>query len=102
MLMYTHLQVNLSISYAVSFITATLIGFIGHSIFTFKIGRLFKRNALFFSVQAVCALVLGYLAVSSLIGAGFQPATAKVIQLVLIFFFNVMFGKIISFRSWIK
>lgn len=99
MLMYTHFKLDLSISYAVSFITATLIGFIGHSIFTFKIGRLFKRNALFFSVQASCALVLGYLVVSSLIGSGFQPAVAKSTQLVLIFFFNVTFGKFLSFRK---
>jgi putative flippase GtrA len=97
--MYTYLQLNLSVSYVISFLTATLIGFIGHSIFTFKVGRLFRRNALLFSVQASCALVLGYLAVSSLIGAGFQPAIAKAIQLVLIFFFNVMFGKMISFKS---
>ena len=99
MLMYSHLQLNLSISYVVSFITATLIGFIGHSIFTFKVGRLYKRNALLFSIQASCALVLGYLAVSTLIGAGFQPAVAKAAQLVLIFFFNVTFGKFLSFRK---
>ena len=99
MLMFTHLELNLSLSYVVSFVTATLIGFVGHSIFTFKVGRLYKRNALLFSVQASCALILGYLAVSSLINAGFQPAIAKVTQLILIFFFNVTFGKFLSFRK---
>ena len=102
MLMYTYLQLNLFASYVVSFLTATMIGFIGHSMFTFKLGRLFKRNAFLFSVQASCALVLGYLVVSSLIGAGFRPAVAKATQLVLIFFFNAMFGKMFTFKSWIK
>jgi putative flippase GtrA len=98
MLMYTYLQLNLFVSFAVSFLSATLIGFIGHSMFTFKLGRLFKRNAILFSVQASCALILGYLVVSSLIDAGFQPAVAKANQLVLIFFFNAMFGKMITFK----
>lgn len=99
MLMFTYMNLNLPFSYLTSFITATLIGFVGHSIFTFRIGRLYKRNAIIFAVQASCAIVIGYIIVSSLIDIGLQPAFAKAIQLVLIFFFNVMFGEFLSFKK---
>jgi putative flippase GtrA len=97
--MFSYIRFNLPLSYITSFIIATFIGFIGHSFFTFRIGRLYKRNALLFSVQASCALALGYLVVSSLINTGFHPALAKSVQLISIFFFNVTFGKFLSFKE---
>jgi putative flippase GtrA len=99
MLMFSYMRFNLPFSYIASFVIATFIGFIGHSIFTFKVGRLYKRNALFFSVQASCALALGYLIVSLLINYGFYPSLAKGVQLCLIFCFNITFGKFLSFRK---
>lgn len=98
-LLYTFLKLNLPFSYITSFIIATLIGFVGHSFFTFKVGRLYIRNALIFSVQASCALSIGYLLISLLINGGLHPALAKVIQLFSVFFFNVTFGKFFSFRN---
>ena len=46
--------------------------------------------------------MLGYLIVASLIHAGTLPALAKAIQLVIIFFFNVIFGKMVSFKKNLK
>lgn len=102
LLFYTHLKVGLPMSYVVSFTTATVIGFLGHSFFTFKVGELRHRNAVFFIIQALCALMLGYLIVASLIHAGTLPALAKAFQLVIIFFFNVIFGKMVSFKKNLK
>lgn len=98
-LLFSYLGLPLPVAYIFSFCVATCIGFVGHSIFTFKVGRLYRRNALFFVIQACCALMLGYLIVSSLIQSGMFPSFAKGIQLVLIFFFNVFFGKFLSFKK---
>ena len=98
-LMLTYLNLKLSISYVVSFVVATAIGFVGHSMFTFRVGRLRKRNAAMFIIQAACAMALGYLIVSGLISSGIMPAMAKAIQLVIILFFNVSFGKFVSFKK---
>jgi len=102
LLLFTHLKVGLPISYVISFAIATVIGFLGHSFFTFEVGELRQRNAVFFFIQAMCALALGYLIVAGLIHAGTMPAIAKGSQLVMIFFFNVTFGKIVSFRKNVK
>ena len=102
LLLFTHLKVGLPISYVTSFAVATAIGFLGHSFFTFEVGELRQRNAVFFFIQALCALALGYLIVAGLIHAGTMPAIAKGFQLVMIFFFNVTFGKMVSFRKNVK
>ena len=100
LLLFTYLKVGLPISYFISFAIATVVGFLGHSFFTFEIGEFRQRNAIFFLIQALCALALGYLIVAGLIHAGTMPAIAKIFQLVIIFFFNVTFGKVISFRKF--
>lgn len=102
LLFYTHLKVGLPMSYVVSFTAATVIGFLGHSFFTFEVGELRQRNAVFFIIQALCALMLGYLIVASLIHAGTLPALAKAFQLAIIFFFNVIFGRMVSFKKNLK
>ena len=101
-LLFTNLKLALPIAYFVSFTVATVIGFLGHSLFTFEVGKLRQRNALFFVIQAFCALLLGYLIVSCLIHLGALPAIAKAFQLMIIFFFNVVFGKMVSFKKHAK
>lgn len=76
-----------------------MIGFIGHSLFTFRTGGFYKRNALFFIIQASVALLLGYLILSNLIHLGLKAAVAKVFQLGCVFFFNISFGKLLSFKK---
>ena len=98
-LMYSLIGFNLGTSYITSFVIATFIGFIGHSFFTFKVGGLYIRNALLFFIQASCAISLGYIFVLFLIKTGLHPAIAKGLQLISIFFFNVTFGKLFSFKK---
>lgn len=96
---YNTLALNLQVSYIASFVSATMIGFVGHSLFTFRTGGFYKRNAFFFLLQASIALLLGYLILSNLIFWGVKAALAKIIQLGCVFFFNLSFGKLLSFKK---
>jgi putative flippase GtrA len=93
------LETPLWFAHSLSFISATSVGFVMHSHFTFSIGRLRKRNALFFSVQASIALVLGFFILREMVNHEIPVMVAKFCQLCLTFFFNVLFGKFISFKK---
>jgi hypothetical protein len=97
--LYSHLKFNLLPSYLISFFAASSIGFWGHSIFSFKLGKTYIKNSIFFIIQILSALSLGYLLVSLFIESGIKPAFAKAAQLIIIFSFNVIFGKMISFKK---
>ena len=86
-------------AHCASFISATIVGFVMHSHFTFAVGHLRKRNALFFAIQASIALTLGYLILIEMINYEVPIMVAKCSQLCVTFFFNVLFGKFISFKK---
>ena len=97
--LYYLADVGLTVSHVVSFVLASSVGFVGHSYFTFKVGSLLMINGLFFCVQAFIALCLGYYVLSTLVSMGLNPAITKVVQLFCVFFFNVSFGRFISFKK---
>ncbi|QDD07085.1 hypothetical protein FIT65_04515 [Candidatus Methylopumilus planktonicus] len=99
LLLFSYLKFNLLASYVLSFSVATVIGFWGHSIFTFRLGQAYKKNAFFFIFQALSALSIGYFIVFLLIRSGIEPVFAKAFQLIIIFSFNVTFGKMVSFKK---
>jgi putative flippase GtrA len=90
---------TLLVGHVIAFSCATMIGFVLHSFFTFSVGRLRLRNAMFFGVQALIALAIGYQILKLLVLAGIHPMLAKVLQLGATFFFNVLFGKFFSFKK---
>lgn len=90
---------TLLVSHVIAFSCATMIGFVLHSFFTFSVGRLRYRNAAFFGVQALIALAIGYQILKLLVAMGMHPMLAKVLQLGATFFFNVLFGKFLSFKK---
>lgn len=90
---------TLLVSHVIAFGCATVIGFVLHSFFTFSVGRLRYRNAMFFAIQALIALVIGYQILKLLVTMGIHPMFAKVLQLGATFFFNVLFGKFLSFKK---
>ena len=98
-LLYVELKNKLIISQSISFLVASMIGFIGHSIFTFKIGALYRRNALYFAMQISLAFIIGYTIIYNLILINISPALSKIIQLILVFIFNITFGKLITFKK---
>ena len=91
--------VTLLVSHIVAFSCATILGFVLHSFFTFSVGRLSYRNAVFFGVQALIAMAIGYQILKLLVEMGFHPMFAKILQLGATFFFNVLFGKFLSFKK---
>ncbi len=90
---------TLLVSHVIAFSCATMIGFVLHSFFTFSVGRLRYRNAMFFAIQALIALAIGYQLLKLLVTMGVHPMLAKVLQLGATFFFNVLFGKFLSFKK---
>lgn len=86
-------------SHVIAFGSATILGFVLHSFFTFSVGRLRYRNAMFFGVQALIALAIGYQILKLLVAMGIHPMFAKILQLGVTFFFNVLFGKFLSFKK---
>lgn len=90
---------TLLVSHVIAFSCATMIGFVLHSFFTFAVGRLRYRNAMFFAIQALIALAIGYQILKLLVTMGIHPMLAKVLQLGVTFFFNVLFGKFLSFKK---
>lgn len=90
---------TLLVSHVIAFSCATMIGFVLHSFFTFSVGRLRYRNAMFFAIQALIALAIGYQILKLLVTMGAHPMLAKVLQLGATFFFNVLFGKFLSFKK---
>jgi len=86
-------------SHVMAFSCATILGFVLHSHFTFSIGKLRYRNAMFFCLQGIIALAIGYQILKLLVTMGTNPMFAKVLQLGATFFFNVLFGKFLSFKN---
>lgn len=86
-------------SHVIAFSCATILGFVLHSFFTFSVGRLRYRNAMFFGIQALIALAIGYQILKLLVMMGIHPMLAKIFQLGVTFFFNVLFGKFLSFKK---
>jgi len=100
LLLFTSLQSTLFISHFFSFTIASLIGFLGHSYFTFKVGYLNSKNLIYFIMQATISLLLGYLLLLFFIdNLSLNALIAKIIQLCLVFNFNFIFGKYISFKK---
>lgn len=100
--LFSLVKLGLNFSYIFSFVSATLVGFVGHTFFTFKVGKLSKRNGAFFLIQSCISLGLGYSIVFILLKLGFIASVSKLIQLAITFIFNVLFGKYISFRLHLK
>ena len=100
LLMFKFVLTTLFASHFVSSCCATLVGFVGHSYYTFEIGYLHKVNLIYFIVQVTLALFLGYLILNFFINTLFlSPSLSKIIQLCLVFNFNFYFGKTISYKK---
>jgi len=98
--LFNNMNSNLFLSHFLSFITATALGFIGHSFYTFKIGYLYKKNLYFFIIQALISLNIGFILLYTFINIlNFESSISKFLQLCLIFNFNFIYGKFISFKK---
>ena len=92
LLIFKFILAPLFASHFISFCSATLVGFLGHSYYTFEIGYLHKVNLIYFIIQVTLALFLGYLILTFFINTlSLSPLLSKIIQLCLVFNFNFYF-----------
>lgn len=94
-----YLNTSITLAYALAFSIATLVGFFGHTYFTYEVGRLHLKNALLFVLQATTSFLIGYFLLMLLLGLGLPVMLSKLIQLGLVFFFNVSIGKFLTFKK---
>lgn len=94
-----YFKMSVTLAYALAFAAATTVGFFGHTYFTFGVGRFHLKNALLFIIQATLSFLAGYLLLKGLIGLGFPVMAAKLVQLGLVFFFNLSAGKLLTFKK---
>ena len=93
-------KINLFFSYFFSFMIAFLVGIIGHTYFTFSLGIISKRSFYLFIIQCAIAFILGYFIVQTLLDLHFTALLSKSIQLAIVFFFNLIFGKNFNFKKY--
>jgi len=78
---------------------AFLVGIIGHTYFTFSLKIFSKRSFYLFGIQCAIAFILGYFIVQMLLDLHFTALLSKLIQLAIVFFFNLIFGKNFTFKK---
>jgi putative flippase GtrA len=96
---YSYLNFNLFFSHGISFSSAFIVGLFGHSYLTFLVGRIHKRNFYFFLIQCFFAFILGYMILKYFLFLKINPLISKLVQLGIIFFYNILFGKHITFKQ---
>lgn len=87
------------LAYIVSFGIATSFGYIGHTFLTFSVNKISFGTMKKYVIQISISLILGISITKALIINGFEPVTAKVVQLMIGFSFNVIFGYMVSFKK---
>jgi putative flippase GtrA len=99
--LFKYKNINLGISYFLSFILATLLGFILHNFFTFRVGFIASRTLILYLIQSIITLVLGFSILYLFIWFNIVPQYAKALQLAVTFFLNVTIGRYVTFKHGI-
>jgi putative flippase GtrA len=90
---------NAILAQTISFLTATVLGYFGHTYFTFQLNRFSGKNLFLFKIQAgtvfLYSLMFIYIFVNVL---NFNPYLSKILQLATGFFINYTIGYFISFK----
>lgn len=91
-------EFSLTNSYIIAFSSATIIGYLGHNFYTFRVGAFSEKTALIFTIQAISSFSLGYFFLSLILQFGVPVWLAKGMQLMCTFIFNFSFGNYVTFR----
>lgn len=90
---------SLSFSYLTSICITTIIGFFGHTFFTFSSDKKLLRNFTFFILQVSISIIIGLTVIYLLIEiVRLNSILSKIIQMGITFMFNFNFGKLITFN----
>jgi hypothetical protein len=95
--LYKHLNFDLNISFWTSYIFVSIFGFLGHAHFTFDLRKVAFKNIFYFLTQLLIVASISYIILSHLVIL-IDIKFAKIIQLFCTFFFNVFYGKFVSFK----
>jgi len=98
LLLYSYFQIQLVFSFAASYLIASLIGFLGHTYFTFKVNKVNHRNIFYFVTQLCFVATIGYFVLKFFLVYA-DVRVAKLLQLCCTFLFNILYGKFVSFKK---
>ncbi len=100
--LFNFFKFGLNEAFIISMPFAALVGFLGHTFFTFKVNKILLRNFIYFIIQLVISFVIGFSVFNIFIYFGVSPEMSKIYQLFCTFWFNFLFGKLVSFRKSTK
>lgn len=98
LLLFSVLNFSLIVAFSISYITVSTLGFFGHVYFTFRLKSFDIRNVIYFVSQLFLAGIFGYFFLKFLL-IYMPPEYAKLIQLFFVFFFSLLYGKLVTFKS---
>ena len=98
LLLYSYYQIQLIASFSLSYLLASLLGFLGHSYFTFNVNKINYRNVFYFLTQLFFVATIGYFVLKFFL-IYTDASVAKFMQLCCTFFFNILYGKFVSFKK---
>jgi putative flippase GtrA len=98
LLLYSYFQIQLIFSFATSYLIASLIGFLGHTYFTFKVNKVNNRNIFYFVTQLCFVATIGFFILKFFLMYT-DARVAKFMQLCCTFLFNILYGKFVSFKK---
>ena len=98
--LYELKELSLFMAYFISISTTTIIGYLGHTYFTFETELNIKRNLFLFIIQIALSFLIGYMIIFFLIESmNLNPILSKIIQMTFTFIFNFNFGTFLTFRK---
>ncbi len=100
--LFNFFNLDINLAFAIAIFFAALVAFFGHTFFTFKVNKIILRNIIYFIIQLSISFIIGFSAFNVFLKLEISPEMSKVCQLFFTFWFNVLFGKFISFRKSIK
>jgi putative flippase GtrA len=95
-------NISLNLAFAVAIFFSAFVGFLAHTYFTFKVNKILLKNLIYFIIQLLISFLIGISIFIFFIYLQIPPETSKIYQLFFTFWFNFLFGKLISFRKPIK
>jgi putative flippase GtrA len=100
--LFNFFKLGFNEAFVISMPFAALVGFLGHTFFTFQVNKILLKNFIYFIIQLAISFFIGFSAFNFFIYFGISPEMSKIYQLFCTFWFNFLFGKLVSFRKSIK
>ncbi len=100
--LFNFFGINISLSFSVAVLFSAAVGFLGHTFFTFQVNKVLLKNFIYFIIQLTISFIIGFSVFNLFLYFQFEPEMSKIYQLFFTFWFNVIFGKLVSFQKTIK